>query len=330
MKTPLVSFVIPVLNGEKYIGRCLEAIQRQQFTGGEYEVIVLDNGSTDRTLKIIRELGFSCETVPKLHVGALRNYGVLKSQGTYIAFIDSDVEILSGWIINGLAAFEENGVVAAGCFPMVPPNSTWVQKAWDLHQRGRHLSASMKTIKWLPSMNLIVKRSDFLGIKGFNEELQTAEDVDLCYRLRERGEILWHSGMKAIHWGEAPDLQTFWRKEVWRGLGNLQGVFSHGLRWDELPSIGYPIYILMLVVFFCLGGLLDFLNQQFFMIPLALLLLVSPPLYLAIHTTYLTKAPKYLPSLFFLYLVYGFARAYALVKSLIFSGKGKQCYNVSH
>lgn len=320
MPTPLVSFVIPVLNGEKYIGRCLAAIQKQKWQDGQYEVIVLDNGSTDKTLEIVQELGFSCEVVTNLHVSGLRNHGVLKAKGQYLAFVDSDVEILPGWIANGMKAFQQTEVVAAGCFPGIPSNSTWVQHAWDLHQRMRHLSNSMKPIRWLPSMNLIVKREAFLAIKGFNEKLPTAEDVDLCYRLGERGIILCHPGMNAVHWGEAPDLRTFWRKEVWRGLGNLQGVFSHGFRWDELPSIGYPIYILMLLVLFCLGSLSDFWRGQIFIIPLALILLVPPPLFLAARTTFVAKAPLYLPHLFLLYMLYGFARAYALGQSL-FMGK---------
>ncbi|MCA9498455.1 MAG: glycosyltransferase [Saprospiraceae bacterium] len=320
MPKPLVSFIVPVLNGEKYIGRCLGSIQRQNFTAGEYEIIVLDNGSADRTLAIIQRLGVACEVLRNLNVSALRNYGVLKSKGRYLAFVDSDVELLPEWITNGLAAFQERGVVGVGCFPVVPPNSTWVQKAWDLHQRKHQSEASMWPISWLPSMNLIVKRDDFIAIKGFNEKLETAEDVDLCYRLGERGVIICNSAMKAIHWGEAPDLRTFWRKEVWRGLGNIQGIFSHGLRWEEVPSIGYPIYILLFALAFFLGSLVDFLNQQIFMSPLALILLAIPPFLLALHTTFVAKAPLFLPHLFLIYLVYGFARAYALVKSLSHGG----------
>ena len=89
-------------------------------------------------------------------------------------------------------------------------------------------------------MAFIVRRNEFLTSGGFAEDLETAEDVDLCYRLGQQGTILYNPSMEAVHWGEDPDLATFWSKEVWRGKGSLKGIFAHGMRWDELPSIGYP------------------------------------------------------------------------------------------
>ena len=119
------------------------------------------------------------------------------------------------------------------------------------------------------------------------------------------------------------DLPTFWKKEVWRGLGTIPGIRSHGFRWDEFPSIGYPVYVLTLVLLLCFGGLIDFWNEQIFMVPISLFLLVIPPLCLAGKTTWLAKDPHYFPHLFLLYSVYGFARAYAIVKSLVLLKKEK-------
>src|SRR5262245_8378083 len=70
---PLVSFVIPVLNGEKDIGRCLASIRNLECAVEEYEIIVVDNGSTDRSRQIIKESGVEAYVFPKLRVGALRN-----------------------------------------------------------------------------------------------------------------------------------------------------------------------------------------------------------------------------------------------------------------
>ena len=316
MTQPLVSFIIPVLNGEDFIGRCLRSIRQQMFSGGEYEVLVIDNGSTDRTLQIIQELGIAYEVVQKLKVSGLRNYGVSKTKGEYLAFIDSDVEIFSDWIEHAVFGLKHQRVVAGGCFPMIPLESTWVQKTWDLHQRRHEVSTTMQPISWLPSMNLIVRRKDFIAINGFNEKLVTAEDVDFCYRLGERGDIICNPNMRATHWGEAPDIKTFWRKESWRGLGNLPGLFSHGFQWNELPSIGYPIYHLVVGLLFLLGSIIGFFTLQFWIFPLFLLLLIAPAFLLAVHTIILTKDLFYFPQLFFLYQLYGWARAFAIVKSI--------------
>jgi glycosyltransferase involved in cell wall biosynthesis len=315
MARPLVSFVIPVLNGENYIARCLLAIRNLQCSEGESEVLIMDNGSTDHTHEIIHNLGFDFQVVPGVHVSTLRNQGALKAQGEYVAFVDSDVELTPYWLHNGLAGFRDRKVVANGCIPDVPKDATWVQNAWDLHQRGRQIEAEPTPVSWLSSMNLIVRRDDFLAVSGFNDHLETAEDVDLCYRLGQRGTLLYNPGMKAVHWGEARDLRSFWRKEVWRGMGNLKGVRSHGLRWDELPSLGYPLYVICLVLLFGLGVFVDLWYQQVLMAPLCLLLLILPALLLALKTAHLVRRPGVTPQLFLLYLLYGGARACSVVKT---------------
>jgi glycosyltransferase involved in cell wall biosynthesis len=315
MAKPLVSFVIPVLNGEQYIARCLLSIQNQQDAGGTSEVLILDNGSTDRTHQIIRDLGFAFLVAPALNVSALRNRGAAMAQGEYVAFVDSDVELTPHWLQHGLAVFRDRRVVASGCFPEVPKDATWVQQTWDLHQRGRQTEADATPVSWLSSMNLIVRRDDFRAVSGFNESLETAEDVDLCYRLGQRGTILYNPAMKAVHWGEARDLGSFWRKEVWRGLGNLSGVLSHGLRWDELPSLGYPLYVLCLVLLSGFGILFDLWYQQFILTPLCMCLLMLPALLLAVHTACIVKRPGAIPKLSVLYVIYGFARAYSITRA---------------
>ena len=63
--TPFVSFIIPVLNGERDIVRCLRSIQCLHFPREAYEVIVMDNGSTDRTPHLVRELGFRLRSDPE-------------------------------------------------------------------------------------------------------------------------------------------------------------------------------------------------------------------------------------------------------------------------
>jgi cellulose synthase/poly-beta-1,6-N-acetylglucosamine synthase-like glycosyltransferase len=248
-------------------------------------------------------------------VGELRNHGAAIAQGGYLAFIDADVEVMPGWLRNGVVAFDDSQVVACGCFPGVPKDATWVQRTWDVHQRGRQQLIKARPVAWLPSMNLLVRREAFLAVGGFNKQLTTAEDVDLCYRLGQLGTILYNADMQAIHWGEARDLRTFWRKEVWRGTGNLSGVLSHGMRWDELPSLGYPLYMLSLLLLFGVVSTFDLGHWRMIFTPLNLGLLAFPALLLAIDTSCRARQFAFLPKLFLLYLIYGFARAYSVIKA---------------
>jgi len=317
MKPLIASFIIPVLNGERYIERCLLSIKNQIIKNYIYEVIILDNGSYDETHKIILSLGFKFHIIKGVNVSTLRNYGARQASGQYLAFVDSDVELSGLWLEAALNSFTEKTVLATGCFPRVPPNATWVQATWDVHQSKCQSVTSPSAVSWLPSMNLVVRRHDFLAIGGFNENLETAEDVDLCYRLGSRGTILCNPTMEAIHWGEAQDLQTFWRKEVWRGLGNIKGVLSHGVRWEELPSLGYPLYMLLAGLFCMAALLMDIQERRILLILYGFSVLTLPAMCLAINTSHQAQNLSVLLGLFILYVFYGLARAYSIVKSCL-------------
>lgn len=314
MVKPLVSFVIPVFNSARDIARCLTSIRQQSVPDTTYEVLIMDNGSTDQTPQIMHDLGFAFQVIPQVNVSTLRNRAAALAQGEYLAFVDSDVELTPFWLQHGLASFTEPRVVACGCFPGVPQPATWVQHTWDIHQRCRQFAQQRTPVPWLASMNLMVRREAFVAVSGFNESLETAEDVDLCYRLGRQGLILCNPAMAAIHWGEAPDLRTFWRKEVWRGLSNWYGVLSHGWRWDELPSLGYPLYMLCMGSMVLLSGGVDVWHRQLWLSPYGVAFLCLPACLLACRTAYLAQAPQAVPQLFVLYLEYGLARAYAVLK----------------
>jgi len=311
---PLVSFIVPVYNDEKYIGRCLQSIKNQDFPAQKVELIVLDNGSTDCTPSILFKLECPFRVIPDVHVSALRNYGASMAQGDFLAFVDSDVELAPHWLTRALSAFEDSVVVASGCFPDIPKEATWVQQAWDIHQRGRCMSEDPTPVPWLPSMNLVIRRETFCAVGGFNETLETAEDVDLCYRLGDHGTILRAPSMEAIHWGEAKDVATFWKKEVWRGLGNLFGIMSHGWRWDELPSLIYPVYVLSFSLLLIVSAIFDLWHGYFVWTPINVGLLCLPAFFLSINTAGRAKRWSAVPRLFFLYMTYGLARAYSVTR----------------
>ena len=317
---PSVSFIIPVLNDQANIERCVRSILALKCPRQEYEIIVLDNGSTDGTHRVLQKFGLPFHVIQHVHVSALRNRGARCAKGHFLAFIDSDVEVSPDWIVKSLEEFRDPGVVAAGCFPEIPEQATWVQRAWDIHQRGRQ-SPQTGPVAWLPSMNLMVRRDAFLTIGGFNEQLETAEDVDLCYRLSEKGMILNNPSMKAVHWGEASTLVIFWKKEVWRGIGNVKGLFSHGLRFDELPSLGYPVYTLLMVLGSVIGGIVDLRNGQWLWSLVGFGLLVLPGILLTVNTIRKAGQVHYAIPLFTLYVIYGLARACSLVKACFPRGK---------
>ena len=209
-------------------------------------------------------------------------------------------------------------VVASGCFPMIPKEATWVQRGLGLCinveaivQTQAHLQSH-----GLPSMNLIVRRRRLPRRRRIQRAAETTWKTWI-YATASGNEArsFCNPAMEAVHWGEAPDLRTFWRKEVGVASGNLSGVLSHGLRWDEMPSLGYPLYVLCCVFLTVLSIFVDLWYQHLLLAPLSLILLVLPALLLALNTARLAKQPASILKLFLLYALYGFARAYAILKS---------------
>ncbi len=93
----MISVVIPALNEERYIGKCLESLDRQNYSG-EYEVIVIDNGSEDRTREIARKYCSRVFHEPDLELYEVRNKGIEVAKGEIIAQIDSDTVASPNWL----------------------------------------------------------------------------------------------------------------------------------------------------------------------------------------------------------------------------------------
>ena len=85
---PKFSIVIPVYNVEKYIGKCLESIEKQTFK--DYEIIVVDDGSTDGSMEIVNKYNVKIINTPHQEVSEARNIGAKQAKGEYIIFLDSD------------------------------------------------------------------------------------------------------------------------------------------------------------------------------------------------------------------------------------------------
>ena len=90
---PEISIIVPVYNVEKYLKRCIDSILNQSFT--DFELILVDDGSTDNSGEIIDEYAIKDERIKVIHkenggLSSARNVGIEYSKGNYIAFVDSD------------------------------------------------------------------------------------------------------------------------------------------------------------------------------------------------------------------------------------------------
>lgn len=160
MIAPVVSVVVLTLNSERHVGRCLRSLERQSLV--DFEVIVVDAGSTDRTRSIVEQFDrrFRWLELPGSDMGAARNYGMRASRGRYIMFLDSDDFYLREKMQRQVAELEEHPEFDVGfCY------------AWHF-RTGRPDRVGLKRPSAQP-----VRLQDFLA--GRNQNLNT-----MCLRRR--------------------------------------------------------------------------------------------------------------------------------------------------
>ena len=307
-----LSFIVPVRNDAVRLRRCLDTI-RANVAAAPAEIIVVDNGSVDDSAAVARDAGARVLVMPEVRVSVLRNAGARAATADLLAFVDADHELAPGWRQAASAIFTDDTVGAAGAQYHAPADGTWVQGMYDGFRR--RLSGH-QPVGWLPSGNLVVRRSAFESIQGFDESLVTCEDVDFCQRLRAKGwQLLEAEELRSVHHGDPATLGALFRGELWRGQDNFRvsvRAFG-GLR--DLPSIAFPVATLcgLLAV---VGGLIAWPFVGPFAVGAGVVLLT---LLLAVRTVVLFRRTSTTPALrrlfqaMFVAGTYDLARAFALV-----------------
>jgi glycosyltransferase involved in cell wall biosynthesis len=242
----LVSIVIPMFNEAPHIGRTLDAARRAASAAGlACELIVVDNGSIDDGPAIARALGAEVLVLPRVAIGALRNAGVRASHGDWLAFLDADIEVPEHWLdlLLDLQRRGEGDVFALDCD--TPRQAPWFAQAWQ--RRTLRVGQTVQDSTWLPTPNLLMRRSWFEQVGGFDERLRTGEDKDFTLRLHEAGARLRVLRQPAVlHWGFEASWREWLGKEMWRQGSHLQLLRSHGvsLRLLRFPLLSVGAWVL--------------------------------------------------------------------------------------
>jgi glycosyltransferase involved in cell wall biosynthesis len=179
-----ISVVIPCYNSEATIRECILSIKNQDYQG-EYEIVVVDNGSTDCTVDIIKSLGVNKIVMsPNTTVYAARNNAILQSKGEVLALIDSDCVAQKNWLTTGVNAIKYCDVIAGKILPKKSKNKLlynydkyvlWSDN--DKYKKSKNIAAG----------NAFIKRKVFDDIGGFIEEYRTAGDSIFSLEARNKG-----------------------------------------------------------------------------------------------------------------------------------------------
>jgi len=193
---PFFSVVIPAFNEEKFLPKCLESLKEQDFKN--FELIVVDNNSTDRTVELAKKFGAIVFSEKNQGVAFARQKGFLNVKGKIIASTDADTILPKNWLSKIFKEFkkDENLIAFGGsCIFYSGPISARLASRFFLYPFlifDKFFSGGWN----LMGCNMAIKKEAFLKIGGFNTNLKFNEDIEISYRLREIGKIKFDSNFK--------------------------------------------------------------------------------------------------------------------------------------
>jgi GT2 family glycosyltransferase len=198
-----ITVIVPVHNGGKFLGRCLDALAVS--TRRPDEVIVVDDGSTDETSALARECGSRVLSVPDGPVGpaAARNQGAGMAQGDILVFLDADVAVHPNALERIETHLHQNADVAAlfGSYDDDPPDPGLVSRYKNLLHHHTHQHSRREASTFWAGCGA-VRREVFTALGGFDKSYgqPSIEDIDLGDRLKRAGYRVWSCpGVQSTH-----------------------------------------------------------------------------------------------------------------------------------
>ncbi len=187
---PYISVVIPAYNEQDYLDLSLSSLANQTYPHDRYEVIVVDNASTDKTTAVAREWDVNIITEPTKGVARARQTGFLAARGQIIASTDADTAVSPNW----LACIAENFNTYPSCGGVYGPVYWWDGKPverWVLSYPVTwvlSLSNQVRRSLWWGS-NFAIRRDIFFDVGGFSTNIPSGEDTDLSLRVNRYANI---------------------------------------------------------------------------------------------------------------------------------------------
>lgn len=226
---PRISVVVCTCNGASRMPQCLGALRDLAYP--DYEVLVVDDGSTDDTASCAQ--AFGCKVISIKHGGlsVARNAGLLNSSGEIVAYIDDDAYPDADWLYHLALAFGGDRYAAVGGPNIPPPNQSIVANCVANAPGGpSHVLVSDTEAEHIPGCNMAFRRDKLEALGGFDARFAAAgDDVDVCWRVQEAG---WRIGFApgAMVWHDRRNTVWAYLKQQY-GYGKAEALLE--AKWPE-------------------------------------------------------------------------------------------------
>ncbi|MES2588241.1 MAG: glycosyltransferase family A protein [Bacteroidota bacterium] len=255
----MVSVIIPTYNRAELLGQTLRSILALKTSCDLFEIIVVDNGSSDETAYVVKEfqaktanLFYFFDEIPGLLTG--RHRGANEAKGDILSFIDDDVELSETWLDTIIEVMENNSKIELLTGPNLPKFESlqpdWLSYFWTYEKFGKHcgwlslldFGQEMKEIDphYVWGLNFTIRKNTFLKLKGFHPDNMPQEfqlfqgdgETGLALKARKQGiKAFYHPKVALNHFVPTSRLtyEYFEKRAFYQGVANS---FSH-LKGDE-------------------------------------------------------------------------------------------------
>lgn len=185
-----ISVVIPAYNEEKYLPHCIKSLKNQTFH--DFEIVVVDNNSTDKTAEVAVKLGARVVHEAKKGVGAARKKGFAQAKGEIIVSTDADCTFPKNWLEKIDIAFTKHkNIIALYGISALDDDGKVKQLLSHVGTRTFFQINDWLKKKQFTGCNLAVKKTAYDKTSGFDANIRICEDADLCKKLMAIGKVLF-------------------------------------------------------------------------------------------------------------------------------------------